>query len=59
MRLVRWTPQTAANAVATRNPWNADPFFNLVNNFFYEKLSAVPTIKAYMDGISGAGAVPA
>ncbi len=25
---------------------------NLVNNFFYEKLSAVPTIKAYMDGIA-------
>ena len=24
---------------------------NLVNNFFYEKLTAVPTIKAYMDGI--------
>ncbi len=28
---------------------------NLVNNFFYEKLSAVPTIKAYMDGIQAAG----
>jgi hypothetical protein len=26
---------------------------NLVNNFFYEKLSAIPTIKAYMDGITG------
>ncbi len=24
---------------------------NLVNNFFYEKLIAVPTIKAYLDGI--------
>ncbi len=24
---------------------------NLVNNFFYEKLTAMPTIKAYMDGI--------
>ncbi|HSB66663.1 MAG TPA: hypothetical protein VLD65_08785 [Anaerolineales bacterium] len=24
---------------------------NLVNNFFYEKLTAVPTIRAYMDGI--------
>ena len=24
---------------------------NLVNNFFYDKLSAVPTIKAYMEGI--------
>lgn len=34
MRMVRWTPRTTANAVATRNPWNADPFFNLVNNFF-------------------------
>ncbi len=28
---------------------------NLVNNFFYDKLSAVPTIKAYMEGIQGAG----
>jgi hypothetical protein len=28
---------------------------NLVNNFFYEKLTAVPSIKAYMDGIQGAG----
>jgi hypothetical protein len=28
---------------------------NLVNNFFYEKLTAVPTIKAYMDGIAGKG----
>ena len=31
---------------------------NLVNNFFYEKLTAIPTIKAYMDGISNPGAVP-
>jgi hypothetical protein len=28
---------------------------NLVNNFFYDKLSAIPTIKDYMDGISGTG----
>ncbi len=28
---------------------------NLVNNFFYEKLTAIPTIKDYMDGISGTG----
>lgn len=28
---------------------------NLVNNFFYDKLTAVPTIKAYMDGILGVG----
>ncbi len=28
---------------------------NLVNNFFYEKLTAVPTIKAYMDGLQAAG----
>jgi len=28
---------------------------NLVNNFFFEKLTAVPTIKEYMDGISGSG----
>jgi hypothetical protein len=26
---------------------------NLVNNFFYEKMSAVPSIKTYMDGIAG------
>jgi hypothetical protein len=26
---------------------------NLVNNFFYEKLSAMPSIKAYMDDIKG------
>ena len=26
---------------------------NLVNNFFYDKLTAVPTIKAYMEGIRG------
>jgi hypothetical protein len=26
---------------------------NLVNNFFYEKLTAIPTIKSYMDDISG------
>ena len=25
---------------------------NIVNNFFYEKLSAVPAIKGYMDSIS-------
>jgi hypothetical protein len=31
---------------------------NLVNNFFYSKLSAIPTIKAYMDGISSTGTVP-
>jgi hypothetical protein len=28
---------------------------NLVNNFFYTKLTAVPTIKAYMDGIQQVG----
>lgn len=28
---------------------------NLVNNFFYEKLSAMPSIKAYMDDIKGHG----
>jgi hypothetical protein len=28
---------------------------NLVNNFFYEKLTAVPSIKEYMDGIRLAG----
>jgi len=28
---------------------------NLVNNFFYDKLTAMPTIKTYMDGILGAG----
>jgi hypothetical protein len=28
---------------------------NLVNNFFYEKLTAVPTIKAYMEDIQKAG----
>jgi hypothetical protein len=27
---------------------------NLVNNFFYEKLSAVPSIKTYMESIQGA-----
>jgi hypothetical protein len=26
---------------------------NLVNNFFYDKLTAIPTIKAYMEGIGG------
>jgi hypothetical protein len=31
---------------------------NLVNNFFFEKLTAIPTIKAYMDGISSPGTVP-
>jgi hypothetical protein len=28
---------------------------NVVNNFFYDKLTAVPTIKAYMDNIQSAG----
>jgi hypothetical protein len=28
---------------------------NLVNNFFYDKLTAVPTIKAYMEGIQAGG----
>ncbi len=28
---------------------------NVVNNFFYDKLTAVPTIKAYMDVIQGVG----
>jgi hypothetical protein len=45
------TGQTlSAQAEATRAE-----VINLVNNFFYEKLTAVPTIKAYMDGIRGAG----
>jgi hypothetical protein len=26
---------------------------NLVNNFYYEKLTALPTIKGYMDGLEG------
>ncbi len=26
---------------------------NIVNNFFYEKLSAVPVIKGYMEEVSG------
>ena len=30
---------------------------NLVNNFFFEKLTAIPSIKEYMDGISGSGKV--
>ncbi len=29
---------------------------NLVNNFFFDKLTAIPTIKAYMDGIAQPGA---
>jgi hypothetical protein len=28
---------------------------NLVNNFFYDKLTAVPTIKAYMEDIQAGG----
>ncbi|MFZ2098156.1 MAG: hypothetical protein WAV05_16095 [Anaerolineales bacterium] len=28
---------------------------NVINNFFYDKLSAVPTIKAYMDNIQAGG----
>jgi hypothetical protein len=28
---------------------------NLVNNFFYDRLTAIPTIKAYMDGIAITG----
>jgi hypothetical protein len=28
---------------------------NLVNNFFYDKLTAMPTIKTYMNGILEAG----
>lgn len=28
---------------------------NLVNNFYYERLTAVPTIKAYMDGLGKQG----
>ena len=28
---------------------------NLVNNFFYDKLTAIPTIKTYMDDIAGTG----
>ena len=34
MRMVKWNPRTSCNTVATRNPWNADPFYNLVNEFF-------------------------
>ena len=34
MRMVKWTPRAARNEVATRNPWNADPFFSLMNDFF-------------------------
>jgi hypothetical protein len=30
-----------------------DEVINLVNNFFYERLTAVPDIKAYMDGFKG------
>ncbi len=32
-----------------------DMVINIVNNFFYEKLSAMPTIKEYMDGVQAAG----
>ena len=28
---------------------------NLVNNFFFDKLTAIPTIKTYMDDIAGTG----
>ena len=31
---------------------------NLVNNFFYDKLTAIPTIKADMDGLQGKGYRP-
>ena len=34
MRLVRWNPTANRSAVATRNPWSAEPFFNLMNEFF-------------------------
>jgi len=29
---------------------------NIVNNFFYEKLTAVPTIKTYIEGMRQQGA---
>ena len=28
---------------------------NLVNNFFYDKMTGIPTIKAYIDGVQGVG----
>jgi len=30
-----------------------DEVINLVNNFFYEKLTGVPQIKAYLDQLAG------
>jgi hypothetical protein len=33
--------------------WRAEPEIggNIVNNFFYEKLTDVPTIKEYIEGL--------
>ncbi len=33
MRLVRWNPTAACNAVATRGAWNGDPLFGFMNDF--------------------------
>jgi hypothetical protein len=30
-----------------------DEVINLVNNFFYEKLTALPPIKVYIDSVQG------
>ena len=33
MRMVRWNPAVARNAVAKSGVWNNDPFFGLMNDF--------------------------
>jgi hypothetical protein len=48
------TRQVAGQALSGPAEAARSEVINLVNNFFYEKLTAVPTIKAYMDGLQAA-----
>jgi hypothetical protein len=45
--------QDQAQSLSTAAEAARAEVINLVNNFFYDKLTAIPTIKAYMDGIKG------
>jgi len=44
--------QTAGQELSPQAEAARDEVINLVNNFFYEKLAGVPTIKTYLDGLA-------
>ena len=47
--------QTAGQSLSGSAEAARAEVINLVNNFFYDKLTAMPTIKAYMDDLQATG----